>query len=96
MIRYSLLIRQQRCFSSTAATAVPLTMNWKKHESVSVTNDSRGVVRVSMQRAELHNAFNEKVIAELTSAFTEIKSTSGVRVVVLTGEGRVKVHFLKT
>ncbi len=43
---------------------------------------------VTLARAELHNAFNEVVIAELTEAFAEVGRRDDVRVVVLAGEGK--------
>lgn len=41
-----------------------------------------------MTRAEVHNAFNEELIAGLQAAFAELGSDPAVRVIVLAGEGR--------
>ncbi len=41
-----------------------------------------------MARPEVHNAFNEALIAELQAAFMELAVDDGVRVVVLAGEGK--------
>lgn len=51
---------------------------------------SRGgpVARVTMNRPELHNAFDEDLIAALTRAFAELGDDNSVRVVVLTGAGK--------
>jgi len=46
-----------------------------------------GIGIVTLQRPELHNAFNEVVIAELTAAFGELGADDAVRVVVLAGNG---------
>lgn len=50
------------------------------------------VFRVIMSRPEVHNAFNEYLIADLTDAFSRIEEaaegTSPPRVVVFTGEGK--------
>ncbi|TCS36494.1 methylglutaconyl-CoA hydratase [Paucimonas lemoignei] len=41
-----------------------------------------------MNRAEVHNAFDETLIAELTSALQELEADVGVRVIVLAGRGK--------
>jgi methylglutaconyl-CoA hydratase len=43
---------------------------------------------VTLNRPEVHNAFNEHVIAELAAAFDDIAKSEGTRVVLLRGEGR--------
>jgi methylglutaconyl-CoA hydratase len=45
------------------------------------------VARVTFNRPEVHNAFNDQMIEELTHVFKDIQKREGVRVVVLTGEG---------
>ncbi len=42
---------------------------------------------VTLTRAELRNAFNDEVIAELTQAFTELGQRDDVRAIVLAAEG---------
>ncbi|MDA5192573.1 enoyl-CoA hydratase/isomerase family protein [Govanella unica] len=49
--------------------------------------DGRGVATVTMNRPELHNAFNEDMIAQLTEMFAALDQNDAVRVVVLTGKG---------
>lgn len=46
-----------------------------------------GVASVTMRRPELHNAFDARLIAELTEALQELDADSDVRAVVLTGAG---------
>lgn len=46
------------------------------------------VLTLALNRPDIHNAFNPALVAELTSAFREASETPGVRVVVLTGNGR--------
>ncbi len=46
------------------------------------------VCRVTLSRPEVHNAFNETVIAELTSAFRAIADSETIRVAILTGDGK--------
>ena len=42
---------------------------------------------VTLTRAEMRNAFNDEVIAELTQAFTELGQRDDVRAIVLAAEG---------
>jgi methylglutaconyl-CoA hydratase len=49
---------------------------------------SRHVARVFLNRPEVRNAFNAEVIAELTTAFTQIGNDPGVRAIVLGGHGK--------
>ena len=46
-----------------------------------------GVARVTLNRPELRNAFDEKVIGELTRAFEDVKDDKGIRVMILAGNG---------
>src|SRR6187402_2369032 len=47
------------------------------------------VVRVTLNRPEVRNAFNEDLIAELTAWAESIKSDGPARVAVLSGAGKV-------
>lgn len=44
--------------------------------------------RITFSRPEVHNAFNARMIEELYGLFERIKRDKGLRVVVLTGEGK--------
>ena len=46
------------------------------------------VARVTFNRPEIHNAFNNTVITEMQQVFNEIKKDDNIRVVVLTGAGK--------
>jgi methylglutaconyl-CoA hydratase len=46
------------------------------------------VATVTMARAEVHNAFNEQLIAALDDAFTSLGNHPDVRVIVVAGEGK--------
>ncbi|MFH2000521.1 MAG: enoyl-CoA hydratase/isomerase family protein [Planctomycetota bacterium] len=63
----------------------------QKYETITVERD-REVVRITMSRPEVHNAFNEVLIADLSHAFTEMAKTAdnpdAPRVVVYTGQGK--------
>ena len=49
---------------------------------------ANGVATVTMNRGEVHNAFNETVIADLTAAFERLGRDPAVRLVVLRGTGK--------
>src|SRR6266704_2894517 len=49
----------------------------------------QGVAVLWLNRPEVRNAFNETMIAELTSAFGELEAHPEVRAVVLAGQGKV-------
>ncbi len=46
------------------------------------------VATVTLNRPDIHNAFNTELIAELTTAFIHLNDNANVRVVVLTGTGK--------
>ena len=50
--------------------------------------DVHGSARITLNRPEIHNAFDDRLIAELTAALAALASDDGVRVVVLTGSGK--------
>lgn len=59
-----------------------------------------GVATLTLNRPELHNAFNEEMIGEMTKAFTDLSKDPRVRVVVLTGAGAsfcagADLHWMK-
>lgn len=50
--------------------------------------DDRGVCALTLNRPERHNAFDSRLIEQLTTRFGEIDQDASVRVVVLTGAGK--------
>lgn len=56
-------------------------------QDITVEADERGVIRVTLNRPAVHNAFNEGMIGELTDAFADLGKQDGVRVIVLAGNG---------
>jgi methylglutaconyl-CoA hydratase len=52
-----------------------------------VETDARGVATLTLNRPEVHNAFDDGLIAELTEALTRLATDSAVRLLVLTGAG---------
>ncbi len=46
------------------------------------------IARVTLNRPDIHNAFNDVMIHELTEVFGDIEKRQEIRVVVFTGEGK--------
>lgn len=58
-------------------------------EQVLITTiDSRGVARLTMNRPDLRNAFNEELISSICDALGRLQKDANVRVIVLTGAGK--------
>jgi methylglutaconyl-CoA hydratase len=57
-------------------------------ETVLLEVDARGVATVTMNRPEVHNAFDEALVDKLTRTLIDTAARADVRVVVLTGAGR--------
>jgi methylglutaconyl-CoA hydratase len=56
--------------------------------TVDTSVDARGVATVTLNRPDKHNAFDDRVIAELRSAFDHLAEREDVRVVVLASTGK--------
>ena len=52
------------------------------------TIDQRGVARLTMNRPDIRNAFNEELIGEICEAMGRLNADANVRVIVLTGAGK--------
>ncbi len=52
------------------------------------STDPRGVATVTLNRPEVHNAFDDALIAELTATLRTLAADPAVRLVVLTGAGK--------
>lgn len=57
-------------------------------ETIKISRDDRGVARLTLARADKHNAMNAQMIAELTQAADQLGADDSVRVVVLDAQGR--------
>lgn len=55
---------------------------------ITTSMDDRGVATVTMNNPDKHNAFDDAIIAELTSAFQQLADDADVRLVVLAAEGK--------
>ncbi|HXF79168.1 MAG TPA: enoyl-CoA hydratase-related protein [Usitatibacter sp.] len=56
--------------------------------SLSTTRGDGGVVRITMDRPEVHNAFDEAMVAAVEEAFAGASADPQARVIVLAGRGR--------
>ncbi len=61
-----------------------------KVATIEIDRPRAGVARVTMNRADVFNAFDETMIAELDAAFDNLGLDDGVRVILLAGAGK---HF---
>ncbi len=52
------------------------------------TIDKRGIARLTMNRPDLRNAFNEQIVHEICEAMGRLSSNTGVKAIVLTGAGK--------
>ncbi|MBT7951181.1 MAG: enoyl-CoA hydratase/isomerase family protein [Gammaproteobacteria bacterium] len=50
--------------------------------------DDRGVATITLNSPEKHNAFDEKIIAKLTSVFEQVDNNDEVKIMVLRSEGK--------
>ena len=50
--------------------------------------DTRGVATVTLNQPDIHNAFDDKLIAQLTDIFTRINQNNDIRVMVLAATGK--------
>jgi methylglutaconyl-CoA hydratase len=75
--------RAARAGSERKAKLAPSTRRYKTID-VAIRN---AVAIVALDRPEVHNAFNETLIAEVTSALRALGADEGVRAVVLLGVG---------
>jgi methylglutaconyl-CoA hydratase len=49
---------------------------------------TNGILRITMNRPEVHNAFDDHQIARLTTALDEAASNPSVRVIIISGNGK--------
>jgi methylglutaconyl-CoA hydratase len=57
------------------------------YQHLTLTRDG-GIARLTLRRPEVHNAFDDVLVAELTRAAEELTADGSVRVAVLAGEGK--------
>ena len=50
--------------------------------------DGQEIITITLNRPEIHNPFDDKMIAELTACFRDIQSKPDIRAVIITGAGK--------
>jgi len=58
-----------------------------KYDTIEV-HIEKNIVTVYLNRSEVHNAMNEKLMKELTTCFKELTKDNNVRVFIITGKGK--------
>ncbi len=56
-------------------------------EFLMLSTDARGIARLTLNRPDVKNAFNEQLIGEIADAMGRLNADKAVRAVVLTGSG---------
>ena len=59
-------------------------------QTLQLSRSDQGVASVTMSRPDVFNAFDETMIAELDSVFTQLARDDSIRAIVLAGQGK---HF---
>lgn len=59
----------------------------QRPETILLEQDGRGVVRLTLNRPDIRNAFDDVLIQDLTETLERLSSEAKVRVLVLTGAG---------
>ena len=62
--------------------------NADNKNSIIVTKSKNGVGRITLNRANLHNAFDDKVIKSLTDAINDIDKDDSLRLLILDANGK--------
>ena len=58
-----------------------------KYETIKLHKE-KNIVTVYLNRPEIHNAMNEKLMKELTTCFKELIKDNDTRIIILTGKGK--------
>lgn len=69
--------------SNTMSEALNISIDTKE-----LGSEGRGVGRITLTRGEIHNAFDDQLIEDLTNAFRRMEANPSVEVVVLQAEGK--------
>ena len=70
-----------------------------KYDTIDMHKE-KNITTVKLNRPDVHNAMNEKLIKELTSCFKELYNDDNTRIIVLTGNGKsfcagADLHWMK-
>ena len=73
---------------SIKETALKVSIDEGQNKESGLGSEGRGVGYITLTRGEIHNAFDDQLIADLTSAFEAMQNNDDVEVVVLNAEGK--------
>jgi methylglutaconyl-CoA hydratase len=59
-----------------------------ENSSLIVTNHANGIVQVTLNQPEIHNAFDDHLIAQLTMTFKQLDNNKAVKLVILDATGK--------
>ena len=59
-----------------------------QNDKVLLAVDQRGVATVTLNQPQIHNAFDDMLIAQLTDMFTQIHNNDDIRIMVLASSGK--------
>lgn len=60
----------------------------KSFNTLTLTVDKQGLATVTMNRPEVHNAFNAEMISELTQCFNQLNADKTVQIILLQAAGK--------
>src|SRR5918999_2309196 len=79
--------RSPRLSTRRSRTRASAFSECDRHRAMLNVEIANGVARVTLNRPELRNAFDDALIRELQKAFENLQRDAAVRVVVLAGNG---------
>ncbi|WP_223788673.1 enoyl-CoA hydratase-related protein [Marinicella meishanensis] len=73
---------------------------FNSYQTIQLKTHKNGVAHVTMNRPDVHNAFNAQMIDELTQVFKKLNDDTAVRVIVLQANGKsfsagADIHWMK-
>ena len=61
---------------------------FNSYQTIKLKKSKNGVATVTMNRPEVHNAFNAQMISDLTEVYNKLNDDSGIQVIILRAEGK--------
>src|SRR5690554_6822765 len=73
---------------NTASLECNFGVTMQSFNTLTLTVDKKGLATVTMNRPEVHNAFNAEMIAELTQCYKQLNADKSVRIILLQAAGK--------
>ncbi len=61
---------------------------FNSYQTIKLKKSKNGVATVTMNRPEVHNAFNAQMISDLTEVYNKLNDDSSIQVIILRAEGK--------